>query len=209
MKDLGVLKYFLGLEVARNLDGFYLCERKYFMDIVTETGMLGCKPIGFPIEQKHRLALATGALLPDPERYRRLVGHLVYLAATRPDVAYSIHLLSQFMREPREEHWTAALHVVRYLEGTLGQSILLRAASSLHVTGWSDSDWAVCPMTQYLVSGWIVQLGSSPISWKTKKQDTVFLSSTEAEYRAMTELLRELKWSKHSFSNSVSLLPDR
>ena len=140
MKDLGPLKYFLGIEVARSTSGVFLCQRKYTLDIVSETRLLGSKPVHCPIEQNHKLGLATGAVLSDPEPYRRLVGRLIYLAVTRPDLAYSVHILSQFMHEPRTEHWEAALRVVRYLKGTSGQGILLRSDSDLTLQGWCDSD---------------------------------------------------------------------
>ncbi|CAA7030828.1 unnamed protein product [Microthlaspi erraticum] len=159
-------------------------------------GLLACKPAGSPIDQHHQLSLAKGALLADPEVYRRLVGRLVYLAATRPDLTYAIHVLSQFMQSPREEHWLAALKVVRYLKGTIGQGILLRAESSMHFSGWCDSDYAACPLTRRSLTSYIVQCGSSPIVWKTRKQDTVSRSTAEAEYRAMTEVTCELRWMK-------------
>ncbi|RVW69562.1 Retrovirus-related Pol polyprotein from transposon RE2 [Vitis vinifera] len=196
MKDLGVLKYFLGIKVARSSAGLFLCQRKYTLDIVSEAGLLGAKPCGFPIEHNHRLGLANGELLSNPESYRRLVGRLIYLAVTRPDLAYSVHILSQFMQEPRIEHWEAALRVVCYLKGTPGQGILLRADSDLSLQGWCDSDWAACPVTRRSLSGWLVFLGQSPISWKTKKQHTVSRSSAEAEYRAMAAVTCELKWLK-------------
>ncbi|KAL6321960.1 hypothetical protein AAG906_035874 [Vitis piasezkii] len=170
MKDLGVLKYFLGIEVARSSVGLFLCQRKYTLDI----------PCGFDLA-KSRLGLANGELLSNHRSYRRLVGRLIYLAVTRPDLAYSVHILSQFMQEPRIEHWEAALRVVRYLKGTPGQGILLRADSDLSLQGWCDSDWAACPVTRRSLSGWLVFLGQSPISWKTKKQHTVSRSSAEAE----------------------------
>lgn len=138
MKDLGPLKYFLGLEVARNPTGVFLCQRKYTLDIIAETGLLGAKPAGFPIEQNHKLGLAQGKELTDPEVYRRLVGRLIYLAVTRPDLAYSVHILSQFMQSPRIEHWEAAQRVVKYLKGTPGQGILLCADSPLILSGWCD-----------------------------------------------------------------------
>lgn len=203
MKDFGSLKYFLGLEVARSVDGFYLCQRKYCTEVVTEVGLLGCKPAGFPIDQKHSLALTTTPLLPDPARYRRLVGRLVYLGATRPDLVYSIHILTQFMQQPQEAHWDAALHVIRYLKGTLGQGIMLRAAPPIHLTGWSDSDWEGCPLTRRSLTGWIVQIGTSVISWKTQKQDIVVLSSTEAEYRARLNLYENSNGSK-VFSSTLA-----
>ncbi|RVX14877.1 Retrovirus-related Pol polyprotein from transposon RE2 [Vitis vinifera] len=131
MKDLGVLKYFLRIEVAKSSASLLLCQRKYTLDIVSEAGLLGAKPCGFPIEQNHRLGLANGELLSNPESYRRLVGQLIYLAMTHPDLAYSVHILSQFMQELRIKHWEASLRVVRYLKGTPGQGILLRADSDL------------------------------------------------------------------------------
>ena len=100
------------------------------------------------------------------------------------------------MHEPRTEHWEAALRVVRYLKGTLGQGILLRSDSNLTLQGWCDSDWAACPITRRSLTGWLVFLGQSPISWKTKKQNTVSRSSAEAEYRSMAAITCELKWLK-------------
>ena len=93
-RELGPLKYFLGIEVARNEKGLFLCQRKYALEIVEECGLLGAKPIEFPMETNHKLALATGKLLSDPTQYRRLVGRLIYLTLTRPELSYSVHILS-------------------------------------------------------------------------------------------------------------------
>lgn len=196
MKDLGVLKYFLGIEVARSPTGIYLSQRKYTLDIISDMGLLASKPAVFPLEQNHRLALADGPLLRDAAAYRRLVGKLIYLVVTRPDLAYSVHVLSQFMNEPREEHWQTALRVVRYLKGPPGQGVLLRADSDLHLYGWCDSDWAGCPLTRRSLTGWFLQVVQSPISWKTKKQHVVSRSSAEAEYRAMALTVCEMIWLK-------------
>lgn len=116
MKDLGVLRYFLGIEVARNPNGMYLCQRKYALDIISETGLLGVKPVAFPMEQNHKLASIKGTPMPDPFKYRRLVGHIIYLGVTRPELSYAIHIIYQFMNAPQPEHWDAALRVVRYLK---------------------------------------------------------------------------------------------
>jgi hypothetical protein len=196
MKDLGLLKYFLGVEVARSPSGIVLCQRKYVLDIISEAGLLGAKPMPTPLEQNHNLSLAQGEFLDNPERYRRLVGRLIYLCFTRPELSYSVHILSQFMQQPRTEHWTAALRVVRYLKGNPGQGVFLDSTSDLFLHGWCDADWAACPLTRRSLTGWIIFLGNSPISWKTKKQQVVSRSSAESEYRSMANTTCELKWVK-------------
>lgn len=96
------------------------------------------------------------------------------------------------MQRPREDHWLSALKVVRYLKGTVGQGVLFRTEDTFTVTCWCDPDWGVCPTSRHSLSGWIIQFGSSPITWNTKKQDVVSLSSTEAEFHAMKTINMEL-----------------
>ncbi|GAA0172664.1 transmembrane signal receptor [Lithospermum erythrorhizon] len=175
MKDLGVLKYFLGVEVARSQEGIFLSQWKYALDIISEAGLLRAKPVDFLMEQNQRLANSTSDLLHDSEHYRCLVGRLLYLLFTRPDLSFAVHILSQFLREPRQDYWSTALRVVKYLKGSPGQGILLGAESNLKL---------------------FVFLGNSPVSWKSKKQETVSRSSAEAEYRSMVVITCELKWLK-------------
>lgn len=194
MKDLGKLKYFLGIEIARSKEGFVLSQRKYAMDIVKETGLLDSAPAATPMEQNHHLATDNSSFLVEPARYRRLVGRLIYLANTRPDLSYSVHILSQFMQKPRERHMDAALRVVRFLKGTAGQGILLKSGHDLQLSIYCDADWASCPMTRRSLTAYVAMIGGSPVSWKTKKQNVVSHSSAEAEYRAMSIATREVKW---------------
>ncbi|CAH9103703.1 unnamed protein product [Cuscuta epithymum] len=118
-------------------------------------------------------------------------------------LAYAMHILSQFMQAPRQQRRDAAVRVVRYLNGTPRQGILLSSSCDLTLTGWCDSDLASCPLSRRSLTGWLVFLGNSLISWKTKKQQTVSRSSAEAEYHYMAALTTELKWLKSLLSLGV------
>ncbi|BBG99051.1 wall-associated kinase 2 [Prunus dulcis] len=173
LKDLGDLKYFLGIEVSRSPKGLYLSQRKYALDILKDLGLIGARPTFFPMEQNLKLNNEDGELLHNPETYRRLVGRLIYLTITRPDIVHTVHILSQFMQSPRTTHKDAADRLLHYLKGTPGQGILLSSSNNFQLRAYCDSNWASCPMTRRSTTGYFVLLGESPISWKTKKQDTV------------------------------------
>ncbi|GAA0145766.1 hypothetical protein LIER_36182 [Lithospermum erythrorhizon] len=106
----------VGIEVTRSQEGIFLCQRKYTLDIISESGLLGAKHATFPMKQNHHLGDSISPPLKDVERYRRLVGRLIYLTFTRPDLSFAVHILSQFMHAPRHDHWSAAIRVVRYLK---------------------------------------------------------------------------------------------
>jgi hypothetical protein len=201
MKDLGALKYFLGLELARGPSGLFMCQRKYTLDILNECKMTDCKPSSFPMEENHKLALDSGPAYPDPPRFRRLIGRLIYLTITRPEITYSVHILSQFMQSPQQAHWDAAMRVLRYLKSSPGQGIVLPKENDLTLVAYCDSDWASCPLTRKSTTGFLMKLGSAPISWKTKKQTTVSKSSSEAEYRAMNQATSEVIWIRSLLSS--------
>ncbi|PKI49874.1 hypothetical protein CRG98_029740 [Punica granatum] len=111
IKNLGPVRYFLGIEVARMESGLFLNQRKYVLEILKECGMLGARPSTFPMEQHHWLTADSGTPLNDPSRYRRLVGCLIYLTITRPELCYPVHILSQFMQDPRQDHWDVVMRL--------------------------------------------------------------------------------------------------
>lgn len=194
IKDLGPLKYFLGIEVTRTRDGIVLNQRKYILDILEDSGMMGCRPSAFPMEQNAKLQKNDEDKRVDANKYRRLVGRLLYLQATRPDITYSVNILSQFVTDPRESHMNAAMRVLRYLKATPAQGILLPKEGDANLIAYTDSDWLGCPDTRRSRTGYLLLLGGAPISWKSKRQSVVSRSSAEAEYRAMATTVSEVIW---------------
>ncbi|KAL0424094.1 UNVERIFIED_CONTAM: Retrovirus-related Pol polyprotein from transposon RE1 [Sesamum radiatum] len=194
IKDIGEARYFLGLEIARNSKGSYVAQTKYILDIVKDTGLLEAKAASTPLPQGLKLTSDCVALLQNPDSYRRLVGRLLYLRFTRPDISHSVQQLSQFLNHPCELHMSAALHVVRYLKGCPSKGLFLPALNSFTLTAYSDADWASCPDSRRSLTGFCIFLGTALVSWKTKKQTTVSCSTAEAEYRSMAAAVCEIRW---------------
>jgi len=186
----------LGLEIARNSSGLHLSQRKYTLDLFHETGMLDSAPVATPMTHTSRLSPDQGSPLDDDatSQYRRLLGCLIYLTNTRPDITFTVHNLSQFISAPTTHHQQVISRLLRYLKVTPGEGLYFSHTSSLHLCGFSDSDWATCPTTCKSVTGYSIYLGDSLISWKPKKQPTISRSSSVAEYRAIATTTCELQW---------------
>jgi hypothetical protein len=136
VKDLGQLRYFLGIEIARSPKGIVLSQRKYVLDLLSETGMLGCRPASTPIDPNHKLCPESG----DPvnkERYQRLVGRLIYLCHTRPDISYAVSVVSRYMHDPRSGHLEAVKRILRYLKGSPGKGLMFKSHGHLNVDGYA------------------------------------------------------------------------
>ena len=194
IKDLGHLNCFLGIEVSYVTEGIILTQQKFTKEILAECGFDISKRTKTPLPANVKLLNDEGEVYSDPSHYRCLIGKLNFLTHTRPDLSFSVQTLSQFLQQPRLPHVQALTHVLRYLNHTSGQGILLQAAPQLTLHAYSDSDWASCPNTRRSIAGYVMLLGQSPISWKSKKQSTVSRSSSQAEYRAMAAASSEITW---------------
>jgi len=162
------------------------------LEVLKKAGMESCKPLATPISST--VVSGDDSLLDDPTSYRRLVGSLMYMLVTRPDLSFAVNRLCQFMHSPTEQHLCALKRVLRYVKGSLDLGLRLSASLTPVVHAFSDSDWAGCQIDRRSTAGFAIFLGSSLVSWVSRKQRTIARSSTEAEYKALADVAAEVVW---------------
>ena len=196
MKDLGPAKLCLGLEITRSRNNrrLLLGQQKYVGSILERFGMQSCKPASTPMEMS--FDTCDKSELAGDVPYRELIGCLMYLMiGTRPDIAFAVGKLAQAVEKPQSTHWVAAKRVLRYIQGTIKHGIVFGLESAnLTLEGMCDADWAGCRVDRKSTSGYVFKIGGAPVSWCSRKQCAVALSSTEAEYISMSEAAKEAIW---------------
>jgi hypothetical protein len=165
MNELGLMNYFLGLEVWKILERIFLNQGKYAVEVLKRIDMLECKSINTPMETKLKILVNTSSELIDATLYRQIIGSLMYLTNTRPHIYFSMNTLSPFLVEPRHVHLVAAKHVMRYLKGTLYCGLSYDGDHDFRLSGYTDSDWAGSVSDRNITSGCCFSLGSAMISW--------------------------------------------
>ncbi|XP_028100524.1 uncharacterized protein LOC114299893 [Camellia sinensis] len=165
----------------------HFSQAKYTSDLLARASLKDCKTASTPLETQSRLTPLDGTLLSDATLYRQLVGSLVYLTVTRPDIAYAVHIVNQYMSAPRTPHYDALVCILCYFKGILFHGLHYSTHSSLQLRAFSDADWAGDPIDQRSITGFCFFLGNSLISWRSKKQSLIACSSAEAEYCALAD----------------------
>lgn len=203
MKDLGEIHYCLGIQVVRDRKHrlVRLGQEKYVLDVLHKFGMDECKPIGTPLDANSKLTKDMAPKSPEEEQrmesvpYRQAVGSLMYaMVGTRPDIAYAVGAVSQFLSSPGEQHWQAVKRIFRYLRGTSHHMLLYGGTPELALTGHCDADWAGSVDDRRSTTGYVFTIAGGCVSWNSKKQATVALSTTEAEYMAAAQATKEAVW---------------
>jgi len=195
LKDLGVLNFFLGVQVKYTQEGdLHLSQTKYIKELLQKAQMGDPKPMHTPMVAGQKLSKIGSSDFEDPVLYRSVVGALQYVTLTRPEISYSVNKVCQFMQCPKFDHWKAVKRILRYLSGTMSYGLLLKKSASLHLVAFCDSDWASDVDDRKSTSGFCVYLGQNPITWSSKKQPTVSRSSTEAEFRSLAATVTEILW---------------
>jgi hypothetical protein len=176
-----------------------LDQSKYVNEILTKFKMLECKPMSTPMDNTHALSIKMSPATEEARRemlhipYREAVGSLMYLAvSSRPDIATAVNIVSRYLNNPGQGHWTAVKRILRYLRGTPDLKLTLGGESKLVLNAYADADWGGCLDQRKSTTGYIIRLGKSVISWRSRRQPTVAKSTTEAEYMSLSDCISEL-----------------
>jgi hypothetical protein len=186
MSDLGLLSYYLGIEVKQGENGITLSQSAYAIKILENAGMMNCNPTATPMEARLKLSKRMEDEVVRPTAYRSIIGSLRYIVNTRPDLAFAVGVVSRFMEAPSKAHWGAVKQILRYLKGTTGYGCKYERGTELKplLLGFSDSDFAGDIHDRKSTSRVVYFLGNNLVTWASQKQKIVALSSCEAEYVA-------------------------
>jgi len=198
MSMMGELKFFLGFQVKQLRGGTFINQAKYIQDMLKRFDMVDAKPMKTPMPTNGQLDLDPNGKDVDQKVYRSMIGSLLYLCASRPDIMLSVCMCARFQSAPKESHYMAVKRILRYLVHTPNLGLWYPKGSSFKLVGYSDSDWAGDKVDRKSTSGSCQFLGRSLVSWSSKKQNCVSLSTAEAEYIAAGSCCAQLLWMRQT-----------
>jgi hypothetical protein len=201
MSMMGELTYFLGFQVKQLKDSTFLSQTKYTQDLLKRFGMKDAKPTKTPMGTDGHVDLNKGGKSVDQNAYRSMIGSLLYLCASRPDIMLSVCMCARFQSDPKECHLVAVKRILRYLVATPCFRIWYPKGSTFDLIGYSDSGYAGCKVDRKSTSGTCQFLGRSLVSWSSKKQTSVALSTAEAVYVAAGQCCAQLLWMRQTLQN--------
>ena len=198
MSMIGELTFFLGFQVKQMKEGIFISQEKYTKDLLKRFKMDECKPIKTPMPTNGHLDLDEGGNSVDQTLYRSMIGSLLYLTASRPDIMFSVCMCARFQASPKETHLIAVKRILRYLKHTPSIGLWYPKGALFELIGYSDSDYARCKVDRKSTSGGCHLLGRSLVSWSFKKQNSVALSTAEAEYIAAGACCAQILYMKQT-----------
>ncbi|XP_027368152.1 uncharacterized protein LOC113874130 [Abrus precatorius] len=195
MTDLGMMSHFLGMEVKQSPNGTFICQRRYAQEVLSRFGMLDCNVVKNPMVPGTRLSTDKEGVKVEETLFKQLVGSLMYLTVTRPDLTYTVSLISRFRTSPTTTHWLATKRILRYVKGTINFGIWYKKGiDSLKLLAFTDNDYAGDLNDRRSMLGFVFMMGTGAVSWASKKQTVVALSTTEAEYMAAALCACQCVW---------------
>ena len=201
MSMMGELKFFLGLQIRQQRNGIFISQEKYLKDVLRKFGMQDCKGVKIPMPTNGHLCTDENGIDFDQKVYRSMIGSLLYLCASRPDIMLSVCMCARFQATPKESHHKAVKHILRYLAHTPTLGLWYPKGSAFDLIGYSDSDYAGDRVDRKSTSGTCHFLGRSLVCWSSKKQNCVSLSTAEAEYIAAGSCCAQLLWMKQTLKD--------
>jgi hypothetical protein len=201
MSLLGELNFFLGLQIVQSKRGFFIHQSKYVKDMLKKFQLEDCKPVSTPMTVGCKLRKEDESKVVDPKHYRSMIGSLLYVTTSRPNVKQVVGMVARFQTTPKESHVQAVKIIFRYLKGTIDLGLWYPSKDSFTLKAYSDADWEGCVDDRKSTSGGAFFLGESLVAWISKKQSSISLSTTEAEYIVAVECCTQVEWMKQTLQD--------
>ncbi|GJX33810.1 hypothetical protein Tco_0245367 [Tanacetum coccineum] len=194
MSMMGQMSFFLGLQVSQSPRGIFINQAKYALETLKKYGMDLSDPVDTPMVDRLKLDEDLMGIPVDQTRFRGMVGSLMYLTASRPDLVFAVCMCARYQAKPTKKHFEAIKRVFRYLKGTINMGLWYPKDNAMSLTAYADADHAGCQDSRRSTSGSAQFLGDRLVSWSSKKQRSTAISTTEAEYIAMSGCCAQILW---------------